>query len=191
MKTVARNQKSGIRSAGLLLAFAVATVQAQYTIDWSTIDGGGYRTNDQSSVSGIVGQYDASGSLTSGNYALTGGFWAIYALQTPGAPLLTVFATTTNTVVVSRPSSATNSALEQNTNLTAMNWTLSSHLRTTTNIVVVSWSSAATNFVLEQNTNLATTNWTLSSYSITTSGGIRSITITSSPQGNLFFRLRQ
>jgi len=49
----------------------------------------------------------------------------------------------------------------------------------------------ATGFVLEQNADLRTTTWTPSGYPITTNGGIESITITSPPPGNLFFRLKQ
>ena len=60
--------------------------------------------------------------------------------------------------------------------------------------VIVSWSLSATNFVLWQNSDLTVTNgWIRSSYPITTNGGggIESITITSPPPGNLFFRLKQ
>jgi hypothetical protein len=92
--------------------------------------------------------------MSGGNYSLTGGFWAIFVVQTAGAPLLTVSAATTNTVVVS-------------------------------------WPLPATGFVLEQNADLRTTTWTPSGYPITTNGGIESITITSPPPGNLFFRLKQ
>jgi hypothetical protein len=61
----------------------------------------------------------------------------------------------------------------------------------TTNTVVVSWPSPSTDFVLEQNSDLTVTNgWIPSSYPITTNGAIESITITSPPPGNLFFRLK-
>lgn len=108
--------------------------QAQsYSIDWFKVaGGGGTSTGGTYQVSGTIGQHDASGSLTGGNYALTGGFWAIYALQTPGAPLLTVFGTTTNTVVISWSSlSATNFVLQTNADLTTTNWGTSSYLITT------------------------------------------------------------
>jgi hypothetical protein len=40
-------------------------------------------------VSGTIGQPDASGPLTGGNYSVTGGFWAlIQVIQAPGAPTL-------------------------------------------------------------------------------------------------------
>ena len=70
----------------------VATVaQAQsYSIDWFTIDGGGgTSTNGQYSLSGTIGQPDAGGAMSGGNYSVTGGFWAlIQVVQTPGAPTL-------------------------------------------------------------------------------------------------------
>ena len=37
-----------------------------------------------------IGQHGAGGPMTGGNYSLTGGFWALYAVQTPGAPLLKI-----------------------------------------------------------------------------------------------------
>ena len=61
----------------------------QYTVDWYKIGGGGTSTNGSYSVSGTIGQPDASGALSGGNYSDTGGFWAlINVVQTPGAPTL-------------------------------------------------------------------------------------------------------
>src|SRR5450759_4556388 len=87
----------------ILLGVGVNSLRAQsYSIDWFTIDGGGgTSTGGVYSVSGTIGQHDASEAMTGGNYSLTGGFWALYAVQTPGAPVLSIQLTTTNTVVVS------------------------------------------------------------------------------------------
>ena len=78
---------------GLAAAFALAaSVSAQnYSIDWFTIDGGGgTSTGGVYSVSGTIGQPDA-GALSGGSYTLVGGFWGIVsAVQTPGAPLLSI-----------------------------------------------------------------------------------------------------
>ena len=78
---------------GLAAAFALAaSVSAQnYSIDWFTIDGGGgTSTGGVFSVSGTIGQPDA-GVMSGGSYSLVGGFWGIVsAVQTPGAPLLSV-----------------------------------------------------------------------------------------------------
>ena len=95
----------------------------QYSIDWSTVDGGGgTSTGGVYSVSGTLGQPDAGGPMTGGQYSVTGGFWALYAVQTPGGPLLTIFRTITNTAVVSWPSPPAGWVLQQNTNLNTTNW---------------------------------------------------------------------
>lgn len=68
------------------------TASAQYAITWSTIDGGGgTSTGSVYSVSGTIGQADAGGPLTNGQYSVTGGFWALpTSVQTVGASMLTI-----------------------------------------------------------------------------------------------------
>jgi hypothetical protein len=117
-----------IRLRGLVLVAlaavgAIALVNAQnYTIDWSTIDGGGgTSTGGVYSVTGTIGQPDA-GVMSGGNYTVQGGFWGLVAaVQTPGAPLLTI-ARATNTVTVSWPLSTTVWVLEQTSNPTNTAW---------------------------------------------------------------------
>ena len=95
-----------------------------YAIDWFTIDGGGgTSTGGVYSVSGTIGQPDA-GAMSGGNFTLEGGFWGlIAAVQTPGAPLLSIARTTTNTVAVTWPSPSTGFALQHNTNrVSSVNW---------------------------------------------------------------------
>jgi hypothetical protein len=113
----------------LLVAFllvpSVATLAQSYSIDWQTIDGGGgTSTGGVYSVSGTIGQPDASQqAMTGGNYSLVGGFWSLIAVQTPGAPLLSIARTTTNTVAVLWPSPSTGWDLQQNTNsVSSLNW---------------------------------------------------------------------
>ncbi len=109
----------------LVLLFCSSSSQAQsYTIDWSTIDGGGgTSTGGVFAVSGTLGQPDAGPTMSGGNYSVDGGFWGIIAaVQTPGAPLLTIFRTATNTAVVSWPSPSTGWNLQQNTNVVTTNW---------------------------------------------------------------------
>lgn len=100
----------------LLLPCQNARAQS-YSLDWFTIDGGGgTSTGGVYTVSGTIGQPDA-GKMSGGNYSVDGGFWAIIAaLQTPGAPLLSIVRTTTNTVAVCWPSSSAGWTLQQNTN---------------------------------------------------------------------------
>ena len=71
-----------------------------YSIDWFKVaGGGGTSTNGQYALSGTVGQHDAGGPMTGGNYSLTGGFWAIYAVQTPGAPTLYIQKSGSNAIL--------------------------------------------------------------------------------------------
>src|SRR5438105_6886026 len=76
----------------VLAGLAASRVSAQnYSIDWFTIDGGGgTSTGGVYAVSGTIGQPDAGGLMTNGPYALVGGFWSIIAIQTPGAPPLSI-----------------------------------------------------------------------------------------------------
>src|SRR5882762_3251591 len=100
----------------LLLELVVISARAQtYSIDWSTIDGGGgTSTGGVYTVSGTIGQPDA-GRMSGGNFTLDGGFWGIIAaVQTPGSPLLRIVLTTTNTAVVAWPAPSTGFALQQN-----------------------------------------------------------------------------
>ena len=108
-------------SIGLAAAFALAaSASAQnYSVDWFTIDGGGgTSTGGVFSVSGTIGQPDA-GVMAGGNYSLVGGFWGIVAaVQTPGAPLLSVERLGGN-VRVFWPLPATGFLLDQTTVLTS------------------------------------------------------------------------
>ena len=77
----------------LSMLLAAVSVQAQsYSIDWYKIaGGGGTRTGGVYSVSGTIGQADASAPLTGGNFSVTGGFWSLVnVVQTPGAPTLNI-----------------------------------------------------------------------------------------------------
>ena len=107
-------------------AFCLCASAQNYSIDWSTIDGGGgTSTGGVYSVTGTIGQPDA-GAMSGGNFTLDGGFWGIVAaIQTPGAPLLSVARTTTNTIVVSWPAPAEGWWLHATTNLatTPISWT--------------------------------------------------------------------
>ena len=96
-------------SACVLVSSALAQ---SYSIDWFTIDGGGgTSTGGVYSVSGTIGQPDA-GVMSGGQYSLVGGFWGVTAIQTPGAPLLSV-TNSSGTVVVSWPRPADGFVLDQ------------------------------------------------------------------------------
>jgi hypothetical protein len=82
--------KKSILPVFLALAFGLSASAQSYSINWYKIaGGGGTSTNGQYSLSGTIGQPDASGAMTGGNYSLTGGFWALISVfQTSGAPTL-------------------------------------------------------------------------------------------------------
>lgn len=106
----------------LMLASASVGLAEDYSLSWFTIAGGGGTcTNGQYALSGTIGQADA-GAMSGGPYSLTGGFWALEAVQTPGAPKLSIARTSTNTVVVSWPSDSTGFHLQQSSDLSTTNW---------------------------------------------------------------------
>ena len=91
-----------------------------------TLDGGGgTSSNSVLAVRGTIGQPDA-GQLSGSTLAIKGGFWGVItAIQTPGAPLLTItFNPQLSTVTVSWPSPSTGFNLQQNNDLNTANWTL-------------------------------------------------------------------
>src|ERR1035437_63486 len=104
-----------------------------YSIDWYKIaGGGGTSTNGQYSMSGTIGQHDASDAMTGGNYSLTGGFWSLISVvQTAGLPNLTI-THAGNSVIVSWPDTGSYT-LQQNSNLAGGSWTSSVYTITTTN----------------------------------------------------------
>jgi hypothetical protein len=109
----------------LLLSLLVPTISfaQSYSIDWYKISaGGGTSTGGVYTVSGTIGQPDASGAMSGGNYSVTGGFWAlIQVVQTPGAPLL-IITHVGNQAIVSWDSSATGWTLQTNNNLSTGTW---------------------------------------------------------------------
>jgi len=122
MKTVAKTILAGLAA----VAFILAAGAQSYSINWYTIDGGGgTSSNGTYSVTGTIGQPDASPTaMSGGNYAVIGGFWSyVAAVQTPGAPFLNVRSTGTNSVAVSWPSPSTGFILQQNSDLNTTNWT--------------------------------------------------------------------
>ncbi len=106
-----------------LWLFTFTVCSQSYSIDRSKIaGGGGTSAGGGFSVSGTIGQLDAGGPLTNGQFTLTGGFWSlINVVQTPNAPVLTI-THTDNLIVVSWPASVAGWTLQTNQNLTAGLW---------------------------------------------------------------------
>jgi len=108
------------------LTLAAITLGAQsYSINWHTIDGGGgTSTGGVYSVSGTIGQPDAGGPMTNGQYSVTGGFWALpQAVQTEGAPTLTIASATPGNATISWTPASTNWVLQERLSLATGTWT--------------------------------------------------------------------
>jgi hypothetical protein len=104
--------KNHIRTFCLMIAgwlLALPTLHAQfYSVDWYKVaGGGGTSTGGVYSVSGTIGQPDASGALS--------------GVQTAGAPLLTI-TYAGNQAVVSWSPSVTGWTLQTNANLATPTW---------------------------------------------------------------------
>jgi hypothetical protein len=115
----------------LALLMPFASFAQSYSINWYKIAGGGGTSSGGAySLSGTIGQPDASGAMTGGNYSLTGGFWSLISVvQTVGSPTLTV-THVGGEVVVSWPISA-GFILQQASSLAASNWVTSAYSITT------------------------------------------------------------
>ena len=115
--------KTSLAILAILCGLVPASQAQSYSIDWFTVDGGGgTSTGIVYSVSGTIGQPDAGSAMSGGNFSVDGGFWGIFAVPTPGAPLLAIARTPTNTVAVSWPSPSTGFVLQQNANVATTNW---------------------------------------------------------------------
>src|SRR5262249_4566734 len=104
----------------------IRSVLAQpYTIDWFTIDGGGgTSTGGVYSLSGTIGQPDAGGPMTNGQYSVTGGFWVLpTAIQVAGAPTLTIAAAGPGQAMISWSPNTPGFVLQQTALLSPANWT--------------------------------------------------------------------
>jgi len=90
-----------------------------YSIDWFKVaGGGGTTTNGPFALSGTIGQQDAGGPMTGGNFSLTGGFWSlIFTVQTTGAPLL--YISRSGNVVTVYWQAVPGWSLQRNTSVTA------------------------------------------------------------------------
>jgi hypothetical protein len=106
-----------------LLPFGLSLcAQAQYSIDWSTLDGGGgTSTGGPYTVSGTIGQPDA-GALSGGTFTLQGGFWpGIVVMSTGEAPALFIHVSG-NSVIVSWSPATAGFTLEEADDLARADW---------------------------------------------------------------------
>lgn len=130
--------KRGMFAALLLFAFCVPARAQYFAIPWFKIGGGaGAMTGGTYYLNATVGQADAVGRMTGGNYSVYSGFWAI-ALVTTGAPPLNI-SHSADTVTVYWEN-VPGWSLQQNSNLaTLAGWSASSGVTSTngTNYLIV------------------------------------------------------
>jgi len=114
----------GLGSRLLLLVVSGVSASAQtYSINWSKIStGGGTSTGGVYAVTGTIGQHDAGGAISGGDFSLTGGFWHLFSWQIPGSPTLTIRYPGINTAIVSWQSPSTGFRLQFATDLLLSDW---------------------------------------------------------------------
>jgi hypothetical protein len=122
-----------------------------YSIGWYKIaGGGGTGTGGPYSISGTIGQPDASGVMNGGNYSITGGFWALFqVLQAPGAP--TLYISHSGNVVTVYWQNVAGWNLHQNSNLTVPvpSWSASSSPTLTNGTNYLSFTNPSGNLFFE------------------------------------------
>lgn len=109
-------------------SFCLSVFAQPYSVDWSKISGGGGTSaNGQYSISGTIGQADASGAMSGGNYSVTAGFWSlIQVVQTPGAPTLYISHSGNNVTVYWQDVSGWNLIQSGNLATPVASWSASS-----------------------------------------------------------------
>lgn len=119
--------KTWRRAAALIAVLALASVALahSYSVDWWKVaGGGGTSTGGGYAVSGTIGQPDAGGPMTNGQYSVTGGFWALpVAVQTPEAPVLSIAVAGPGQVRISWTPATPGFALQSTHSLSPTNWT--------------------------------------------------------------------
>ena len=103
----------------------VYPVLAEFSIPWSTLDGGGgTSTGGVYSVSGTIGQPDAGEEMAGGDFTLEGGFWVMpIVVQTDGAPTLEIAPAAAGFATLSwSPDTGTNWVLQESLDLTSGVW---------------------------------------------------------------------
>jgi len=118
-------QSLRLNVSAMILSLGLSVALAQYSIDWHTIDGGGgTSTGGVYAVSGTIGQPDAGGLLTNGQYSVTGGFWVLpQAVQVVGAPMLIIAPATPGNATISWTPNTPGFVLQETWSLSPANWT--------------------------------------------------------------------
>ena len=111
-----------LTAVALILSGSASAEETSFS-DVAVNGGGGTSTNAEFRVTGTIGQASMRLTMKCGDYRLAGGFGSVItAIQTPGAPRLTIAVTSTNTVILSWPASATGYILQETSQATMGNW---------------------------------------------------------------------
>ena len=113
-----------------------ASAQSNTISKFAIAGGGGTSTGGVLAVSGTIGQPDAGGPMTNGQYSVTGGFWALpTAVQVIGAPALTIAPAAPGQATISWTPHTPGFVLQETLSLSPTNWVNSASA--TTNPIVV------------------------------------------------------
>lgn len=113
------------RAAALLLPLLIVchALQAQYAIDWFTVDGGGgSMAGGHYTLSGTIGQPD-TGTLSGGRFTLEGGFWPGLVVPSSGEAPTLFIQLVGDSVVISWSPSTPGFKLESTEDLAGAVWT--------------------------------------------------------------------
>lgn len=130
----------------LALLACVASVAAQdFSLQHSAFPaGGGASVGENFSLSGAIGQPDATTApLSGGQFTVAGGFWNLFLLQTPGAPSLNISFLSATTARISWPLNHSSFTLQMSPDLGANGWSAladSVQNNGTENFVIVNFS---------------------------------------------------
>lgn len=117
-----------------MVALMALSASAQsYNISWYKVaGGGGTSSGGQYSLSGTIGQPDASGSMSGGSYSMTGGFWSLISVvQTAGMPQLCICSSGNKVTVYWQ--NVSGCTLQESSNPGSPNWTSCGYTVNTSN----------------------------------------------------------
>ena len=110
--------KQLVSAMAVWVILTISTSAQPFSIDWSTIDGGGGGSSAGAySLTGTIGQPDAGATMANAPYAVQGGFWSVLGTR----PALSIWIEGNNVVVV-WPVTASDCHLQQTDNLGVPIW---------------------------------------------------------------------
>ena len=125
MKNARRKRMMKWSLALCAASLALGAWAQNYSVDWSKIaGGGGTSAGGVYAVSGTIGQHDAGGPMTGGQYSVTGGFWVLpVAVQSTNAPMLTIVPAMPGYATISWTPSTPGFVLQEALSLSPPHWT--------------------------------------------------------------------